>query len=280
MLFKFAKTPFFGRFMVRWENPLTDHERAKWNSFTVKSKSGAQLKGLWMPAHAKASGSIVLGHPMGKDAKAYFLKNGYGKLYHDAGLNVVVFDFNGFGESSHGNFSFFEDIHAVGSFAAQKFPSLPLFYHGISMGGQWSTVTFTQNHFFDFALLESIPTTLEEFWIRYPIPYRFLKLLYLIMPRYAKKVRMIDRIAELNRIQSLLLIYSETDDYTPVSMGLRFKNKSNVPVELWTVKNAEHAKIIKSEHRIEYLQKLTTFIENCLCIYKDTDAAASANREA
>jgi fermentation-respiration switch protein FrsA (DUF1100 family) len=87
---------------------------------------------------------------------------------------------------------------------------------------------------------------------------------------------MIDRIAELNRIQSLLLIYSETDDYTPVSMGLRFKNKSNVPAELWTVKNAEHAKIIKSEHRAEYEQKLTTFIETCLRTYKDTDAAASA----
>ena len=258
--------------MVKWENPLPDHERIQWNSFTVKSKSGAQLKGLWLSAHPNASGSIVLGHPMGKDAKGYFLKNGYGKLYQEAGLNVVVFDFNGFGESSQGNFSFFEDIHAVGNFAVQKFPSLPLFYHGISMGGQWSTVAFTQDHNFDFAMLESIPTTLEEFWIRYPILYRFLKLLYFIMPRYTKKVRMIDRISELNRIQSLLLIFSETDDYTPVSMGVRFKNKSNVPAELWTVKNAEHAKIIKSEHREEYEQKLKIFIQTCLRMYRDARA--------
>jgi hypothetical protein len=75
---------------------------------------------------------------------------------------------------------------------------------------------------------------------------------------------MIDRIRELNRIRSLLLIYSETDDYSPVSMGVRFKNNSNVPTELWTVENAEHAKIIKSAHRKAYEEKIQTFIRVCL----------------
>ncbi len=250
--------------MVRWENPLTAHERSRWNSFSVKSKSGALIKGLWLPAPSKAAGTIVLGHPMGKEAKGYFLKHGYGQLYNQCGLNVIVFDFNGFGESTHGNFSFFEDILAVGDFAVQQFPSIPLFYHGISMGGQWSTIAFTQNHVFDFAMLESIPTTLEEFWIRFPLPYRVLKLLYLVMPRYSKKVRMIDRITEIKRIKSLLLIYSENDVYTPVSMGMRFKAKSNVSTELWTVNDAEHAKIIKSNHRVEYENKLKGFIQACL----------------
>lgn len=253
--------------MVKWENPLPHSERVEWNSFTVNSKSGASLKGLWKPAPTKCRGTIVLGHPMGKDAKGYFLKNGYGTLYGECGLNVVIFDFNGFGESTQGNFSFFEDIAAVGNFAAHHFPSIPLFYHGISMGGQWGTVTFSQNHVYDFALLESVPTTLEEFWIRYPIPYRFLKLLYFLMPRYTSKVRMIDRISEINRIRYLLLIYSETDHFTPVSMGDRFKNKSNVPTELWTVKNAEHAKIIKSPHKKEYEEKLKNFIGCCLTNY-------------
>ncbi|WP_276373650.1 alpha/beta hydrolase [Chryseolinea sp. H1M3-3] len=264
ILFKLAKTPFFGRFMVRWENPLPADELNQWNSFSVKSNSGGLIKGLWLPARSEAAGSIVLGHPMGKEAKGYFLKHGYGQLYQECGLNVFVFDFNGFGESTHGNFSYFEDILAVGHFAVQQFPSVPLFYHGISMGGQWSTITFTQNHAYDYAMLESIPTTLDEFWIRFPLPYRFLKLLYLMMPRYSKKVRMIDRISELKRIKSLLLIYSENDVYTPVSMGARFKAKSNVLTELWTVDDADHAKIIKSKHRKEYENKLKDFISNCL----------------
>src|SRR5687768_1663573 len=266
-IYKLAKTPFFGRFMVRWENPLPVNQRQEWNSFSVKSKTGALLKGLWAPAHGNAKGTIVLGHPMGKEAKGYFLKHGYLKLYLECGLNVVVFDFTGFGESSQGNFSFFEDILAVGDFAAAKFNSLPLFYHGISLGGQWSTVAFTERHAYDFAILESIPTTLEEFWIKFPIPYYVLNILYFFMPGYAKKVRMIDRIRELNRIKSLLLIYSETDDFTPVSMGVRFKNNSNVPTELWTVENAEHAKIIKSAHRKAYEEKIQTFIRACLTVH-------------
>jgi len=274
MFFKLAKTPFFGRFMVKWENPLPPNLRHEWNPFSVKSKTGGLLQGLWTPAGNRAAlGTIVLGHPMGKDAKGYFLKNGYGKLYRDCGLNVVVFDFNGFGESSQGNFSFFEDITAVGTFAATTFPSLPLFYHGISLGGQWSTISFTQSHPYDFAVLESIPTTLEEFWIKFPVAYRFLKILYFFMPRYAKRVRMIDRIAELQRIKSLLLIYSHTDEFTPVSMGVRFKANSNVPTELWTVGNAEHAKIIKSSHRKEYEEKIKTFIQACLRYYSSSVAS-------
>jgi hypothetical protein len=265
ILYKVAKKPFFGRFMVKWENPLPPAKRGEWNSFSVKSSSGGLLKGLWSPANeVPPVGTIVLGHPMGKEAKGYFLKNGYAELYKACGLNVIVFDFNGFGESSHGNFSFYEDVISIGNFAGKKFPSLPIFYHGISLGGQWSTIAFTQQHNFDFALLESIPTTLDEYWIKFPVAYRVLKILYLVMPRYAKKVRMIDRISEIKGIKRLLFIYSETDDYTPVAMGKRFINKSNVPAELWTVQHAEHAKIIKSQHQDAYKEKLKGFIEECL----------------
>jgi pimeloyl-ACP methyl ester carboxylesterase len=264
-LYKIVKIPFFGRFMVKWENPLTHERQKEWNSFSVKSASGGLLKGLWSKTtHVNPLGTIVLGHPMGKEAKAYFLKNGYPELYHACGLHVIVFDFNGFGESSHGNFSFYEDVLAVGDFAAQKFSSLPIFYHGMSLGGQWSTVAFTENHAYDFALLESIPTTLEEFWIRFPMAHRVLKILYFFMPAYAKKVRMIDRISELKRIKSLLLIYSESDIYTPVSMGQRFQQNSNVPAELWSVPEAEHAKIIRSPHKNEYQEKLKAFIFSSL----------------
>ncbi|HKZ38057.1 MAG TPA: hypothetical protein VJ184_10420, partial [Chryseolinea sp.] len=78
---------------------------------------------------------------------------------------------------------------------------------------------------------------------------------------------------ELNRIKSLLLIYSETDHYSPVSMGVRFKNHSNVPTELWTVEDAEHAKIIKSAHRKAYEEKLQSFVRACLVDYYEASAS-------
>jgi pimeloyl-ACP methyl ester carboxylesterase len=269
-LYKLAKTPFFGRFMVPWQNPLPANQMHDWHRFSVSSNTGAVLQGLWAAAEGKPTGTIVLGHPMGKEAKGYFLKHGYRSLYAACGLNVVVFDFTGFGESTQGNFSFFHDITAIGKFTASQFGPLPLFYHGISLGGQWSTIAFSEEHVYDFAIMESIPTTLEEFWIKFPTPYYVLKLLYVFMPRYAKKVRMIDRINELTRIRALLLIYSKTDQYTPVSMGVRFQANSNVPAELWTVEHAEHAKIIKSEHRISYEEKLKSFVETSLKEFHET----------
>jgi hypothetical protein len=42
-------------------------------------------------------------------------------------------------------------------------------------------------------------------------------------------------------------------------MGERFKADSPVPTELWTVKNAKHAAIMKSEHKKEYKQKIIKY---------------------
>ena len=61
-----------------------------WTEFSVLSKSGATLSGLYaITDNPKAT--IVLGHPMGKEAKGYFLKNGYTDLLLSNGYNVVIF---------------------------------------------------------------------------------------------------------------------------------------------------------------------------------------------
>jgi hypothetical protein len=51
-------------------------------------------------------------------------------------------------------------------------------------------------------------------------------------------------------------------------MGLRFQKNSNVPAELWTVEDGEHAKIMKSAHRKAYEKKLQTFVKDCLLEYR------------
>ena len=252
--------------MVKWRNPLTEQEQKEWESVEVKSKSGGIIKGLFSKANSHpVKATIVLGHPMGKEAKGYFLKNGYTSLLRKNGYNVLVFDINGFGESTHGNFSYFEDIVAISIKAKSLTPELPLGYHGISLGGQWATIAFTDNlHKFDFAIVESAATSLDEFWINYKIAHRVLKVLNFILPRYAKEVKMVERIKEVKNLQSILFIYSEADKWTPVAMGERFKNNSNVPAELWTVENAEHAQIMKSTHKTEYENKILTYFEKAI----------------
>lgn len=247
--------------MVKWRNPIPEKDLKDWEKVAVQSKSGGIIKGLFAKSKSEIEkATIVLGHPMGKEAKGYFIKRGYTELLRNAGFNVLIFDINGFGESSHGNFLFYEDIVAIGGTAKALCPELPLGYFGISLGGQWSTIAFTdKNHLYDFAIIESAATSLDEFWIQYPLAYRTLKLLNVFLPKYAKKVKMIERIKEVNRLNSLLLIYSENDLLIPFEMGKKFQKNSSVPTELWSVQDAKHAEIMKSNYRSEYQEKILDY---------------------
>ncbi|GAB3714744.1 hypothetical protein GCM10027592_54750 [Spirosoma flavus] len=261
MIYKLLKKPFFGNFMVKWRSPLSPEQQRDWKPISVKSKSGGLLTGLFATSKtSQEKGTIVLGHPMGKEAKGYFIKNGYTELLRENGFNTLVFDINGFGESTFGNFSYDEDIVAMSIKAAELTPSIPIGYHGISLGGQMATIAFADPaHTYSFAIVESAATTLEEFWIKFPVAYKTLRLFNFLLPAYQKKVRMIDRIKEAKHLKSLLLIYSKADDWAPVDMGRRFKENSPVKTELWVIDNAKHAAIMKSEHKDEYIKKILDY---------------------
>lgn len=263
-MYKLLKKPFFGRFMVKWLNPLTTEQQKDWEPLQTRSKSGGTIYGLFAKALTeKIKATIVLGHPMGKEAKGYFLKNGYTDLLRKNGYNVLVFDINGFGESTHGSFSYFEDIVAIGIKASALTPHIPIGYHGISLGGQWAIMSFAdETHKYDFAIIESAATSLAGFWIKIPTAYKFLKVLNFFVPKYKKKINMQERIKEAKWLKSLLLIYSNNDDWTPITMGEIFKANSPVPTELWTVENANHAAIMKSKHKTEYQEKIISYFNS------------------
>jgi hypothetical protein len=191
------------------------------------------------------------------------LKNGY---------NVLIFDLNGFGESTHGNFSYFEDIVAIGQKAKELTPSLQIGYHGISLGGQWATISFANSsHCYDFAIIESAATTLDEFWIHFPFAFRTLKILNVLLPKYNQKIKMENRIKEAKRLKSILFIYSHTDTWTPISMGEKLKKNSAVKSELWTVPDAKHTMIIKSNFSKQYKQKIMKYFDDVTIEKKATN---------
>jgi alpha-beta hydrolase superfamily lysophospholipase len=261
IIYKLLKKPFFGSFMVEWKNPLKEEERKEWNLIETYSNSGGTIKALFANSRkSEQKATIVLGHPMGKEAKGYFLKNGYTDLLLENGFNVLIFDINGFGESTNGDFSYYEDIIAISQKAKELTPNLPIGYHGISLGAMWATISFADNrHCYNFAIIESSATSLEEFWVHFPTAYKVLKIMGSLMPKYKQKIRMIDRIKEAKKINSILFIYSQSDDWTPVSMGEQFLKNCSVKSELWIVKSAKHASIMKSNQKDEYKQKILNY---------------------
>ena len=266
LFYKLLKKPFFGNFMVRWRNPLTETQQQAWQPVSVRSQSGGTLVGLFAMAQTDSpKATIVCGHPMGKEAKGYFLKNGYTDLLLEHGYHVLIFDINGFGESSHGNFFYFHDIVAIGQKAKTLTPNLPIGYHGISLGGQWATIAFADEaHCFDFAIVESAATTLAEFWVHFPVAHRTLGVFNALFPKIKRKISMIDRIKEARGLKSILWIYSHADVWTPVAMGERYIKNCPIPSELWTVQDAKHAMMMKSSHQAAYQEKLIAYFDRAV----------------
>ena len=88
-----------------------------------------------------------------------------------------------------------------------------------------------------------------------------LRVLNVLLPRYKKQIRMIERIREAKHLHSMLLIYSRSDAWVPLTMGERFRDNAPVPTELWVVDHAKHAEIMKSAHRAAYQQKIVEYFE-------------------
>ena len=254
------KKPFFGRFRVPWQNPLSPEAYASWQRFDLKSKSGATIRTIWHPAE-NARGTIVLGHPMGKAAKGMFLKNGHAQRLIDLNFNVMLLDINGFGESSMGSFNFYHDIEAAALKARELSGDLLMGYHGLSLGGMWVCPVLSKElNPFSYVILESAATTLPEFWRHYPTAYKLLKLSFAFIPKHAEYLKPIKHVPHFKGVEKLLLIYSDGDEYTPLEMGERFKEAAQVPAELWNPSGADHALAFKS-HADEYWQRVIGFFD-------------------
>lgn len=246
-LYKITKKPFFGRFMVEWRNPLGEEENAKWGKVMLPSKSGGTISTWFRQTDSEVSkATIVLGHPMGKPAKGEFLKTDYPSVLLQNGYNVVVFDFNGFGESSMGNFDFHFDLLAVSQFAKQHFPNIPLAYHGVSFGCNWGIVALQEaENPFKSAIFDSAPINLPEFWIQYPTAHKVLNFMYFLQPKYKKYANFERAISNSKNCEKILFIYSDNDNFTPKEFGERFKKASNVAnTALEIVANIPHAMAI------------------------------------
>ncbi len=260
--YKLIKKPFFGRFMVKWKNPLPEESQNEWTPVSFSSNSGAILKGLYASSKLDTTkATIVLGHPMGKEAKGYYLKHGYTDTLRHNGYNVFIFDINGFGESEIGNFFYHRDIVSAGKIAKKTFPNVPLGYLGISLGGQWATIAFAEDHDYEFAIIESAANTLEDFWVKFPTANTVLKIMGFLNPRLKKKIRMIDRIKDAHSLKKVLFIYLDSDEFIKNNAGELFSKAIPLPSEVHVISNAKHAQIPKSPVRDQYFNTIVSFFD-------------------
>ena len=242
------KKPFFGRFQGEWRWPR-GVERDEWEDVRIRSESGVDLRAVYAPAKGATRCAVVMAHPMGRTAKGFWLKGGHGELLRDAGAHVLVFDFNGFGESPSGTFDYPADVLAVGRYMAERHGDLPIGIVGASFGGAWAICAMARSHPFRAALIESTFPTLADFWKDYPLPHATLRLLSAVAPRLERRLRPVEQAKHLQGQPTVELLYSNTDPHTPVAYGERLllPLQQSTSASLRTVERAGHTFILRDD---------------------------------
>lgn len=262
-LYRHFKKPFFGRFMRPWRWP-ENIEQSQWSRIAVPSKSGATLSALLAEALTPtAKGAVLMSHPMGAVAKGFWLKYGHADFLRKAGYHVMVFDLNGFGESSNTTMDYPLDVLAAGQTLQAYFPGLPIAVMGASMGAAMSVCALSHpDHPFKAAVLESTFPTLLHFWSRYPIPKLGIQISKLLYPAGERRLRPIHSAENLVNSPSTLLIYGGADKFTPIKDGKLLWNrlKDKTHTEFWEVPEAEHTHAYRAQPQL-YAMRVIDFLD-------------------
>jgi alpha-beta hydrolase superfamily lysophospholipase len=261
--YRIFKKPFFGQFQRPWRWPETI-DKSQWHRFKIPSDSGASIAALLGPAHIQvAKGAVLMAHPMGLVAKGFWMKYGHAELLRKAGYHVMVFDLNGFGESTSTTMDFPLDILAAGQALQAHYPELPIAVMGSSMGAAMSVCAMSQaKHPFKAAVLESAFPTLLHFWRRYPIPKLGIKLSKILYPAGERRLRPIYAAEHLVGSPDILLIYGEADEYTPIEDGklLWHALKQRTQTEFWQVPGAKHTHAYAAQP-YDYAERVIDFLD-------------------
>ena len=262
LVFKVFKKPFFGRFQVPWRWP-DNAEQSQWRRINLNSQSGANISALLSRCEGKAKGAVLLAHPMGASAKGFWIRYGHAQLLRDAGYHVMVFDLNGFGESSSTNMDYPLDVLAAGQYLNKLFPKLNVAVMGASMGGSMSVCAMSDaSHPFKAAVIESAFPTLLHFWSRYPLPSLALKLSKIFYPPGERKLRPVLAAENLKGQPSMLLIYGSGDVFTPPKDGQQLNDAltKNTNTQFWVAEGAEHTHAYRQEPE-EYAKRVLGFLD-------------------
>ena len=134
--------------------------------FVHTSTDGSWLAGAVVATgRVPARGVVLLCHPFLKYGMHWFFKHGYHEWLADAGYHVVGFDFKGFGRSTVDGVSFAEDVVAVGEWAHERWPGLPVHVLGASFGAFHALHAIaTGRTAFASVLCDSVPATVARFF--------------------------------------------------------------------------------------------------------------------
>lgn len=265
IIHRILRKPMFGRFETPWSWPL-DVAKDGWERVQFKNENGVNLVGYWKTAHENPVATLVLGHPMGKAAKGFWLRYGHAELFIQNNFNVFIFDANGFGESEAASFDYPADFLAAGLYAKSRTPALDIGLVGASFGAGWGLCAMARvGNPYKAAVLEATFPTLPDFWKHYPIANAAIQASKVIWPSIEKNLRPVEDAERLIGQPDVMLIYGSEDIYTPPQHGERLMNalKRCSNAEMHVIEGGTHTYLYR-DHPNEYLNYVLHFLKNSL----------------
>lgn len=262
-LYRAAMWPFVGGFPRELGRPLA----VAWNRIEFEGKSSPRLVGLHRRSTKRRKATVVMAPPMTPDAKAYFLDSNRVELLLDAGCDVLLLDYGGFGESEPGNFDWPNDIISAGELARRLSPELPAVLYGLSLGAGFGICALgTPGHPYHAAIIESPFSHPSEYlrrrkleWFAYCLAWPFFRQTILACTP-------IRRAANIRGLERVLFVYCEDDRISPPSAVEAMIRAIPLPAERaerWLVRDTRHAKADVSDPS-EYRLRITSFLVRAL----------------
>lgn len=205
-----------------------------WNKIKVESR----LKNICVIHKETTSttpkGIVFLSHPYLADSKQFFLRSGHAQMYLDGGFHVVIFDYNGFGESKFSDFNYAEDFSIVVKHFRNKFPDTLFFGHGISFGAS-NLINYTNDpsHQLDKIIIENcLDSNLTYYKKRNIKLYYLMKALMKVFPFANKNHDYSKGVQSIKNISEALFLYNTDDTLTTIEMGEKLQKNCAVPSQM------------------------------------------------
>jgi pimeloyl-ACP methyl ester carboxylesterase len=264
---------FFRAVRKPWRWPDGPEREEDWERVQVRVEGGRwarapyHVAALWRPAEGVAKGTVVMAHHLWPRAKGYFLTYGHARMLRNAGYHVLVFDFNGFGESPSVGFDYDEEVCAAGQEAARRAPGLPVGLLAQCFGAGWGAMKAIAelDHPFQALVAVSPYASVQEYftarlgewdtsrerWLRQRVPRAAFSVGLMLHPAARRAYRTpIEHAARARGVRAVLLIFGGDDLMAPPAVGRQYlaamrqaraeRGEEAAEPELWVIPGGRH----------------------------------------
>lgn len=197
----------------KWEDSYMEIGEVK----KVKvERDGKVISAIQISKSEKPKGIVILGHPISKKAKYFYNEKTRVEIYLKNGLDVVVFDFNGFGESDRIDLRYWKDAQAVINHFKKVQPNIPFVLHGLSFGAFHVLRAYKDLPQNSIVVLENMSRSLYDYWKRWAHTKALVRVFEKLPITAFQEMEVIEQFKDWTRSDiNVLAIANEKDVFTP-----------------------------------------------------------------